>query len=665
MSCIELCAQVMIGIPASVLTLKWPSSEAPASLNNFETMARMHRFQALGKACREHGIEHLCLAHHKDDQAETVLMRLICGHRGLGLSGIGSVSAIPENHGVYGVDGSGALDKLSESGTEPVCRSARQRLRLAEVAFRTEPERSSKVADDSDMSPSEFKDNSLTNILADDNAVKLAIEKRRRALMDLNDAKHESSATKDTTVIGASATAAISGKQKDMKHSLAHRENTMVNETSGLQPWHDQLAKMHIQPPVLEHGGVQILRPFLDFTKADLVATCENYGVQWFEDTTNHDPTLTMRNAIRHLMHHHALPRALQTDRIVNLSKKLRQKAEVLTHLARKELSALDIKMDTWTGTLQVYPREQSFTVCDHSDLTKEVVQRREIESAYLKALVAWVSPRKDITIAQLATIRERMSPPVGAGTIPLFKQHSVFTACGVLVKRERSTIAGSSGQDTASGLRNYAWNISAQPAHASDYIKQRTVISSLTNKRGNKEQEPTWQLFDGRFWLKITNNLDYPIAIRLLLSHDIRVLEKKLNIKLKGIKQNSPRIPVIVQTLPTGDGPAIAIPSLGLTDPEVSDRLKYTVRYKQPSTLLMACLQAQNDRIALGEKTVVGAREEDLVSPSAISTSESRGQVVRKRKRLYEEKEQIAGLEARLNLIRKTKLTAGGGSET
>ena len=47
-----------------------------------ETAARRRRLQALARAARETGAGWLLLAHHRDDEVETVLLRLLRGHRG-------------------------------------------------------------------------------------------------------------------------------------------------------------------------------------------------------------------------------------------------------------------------------------------------------------------------------------------------------------------------------------------------------------------------------------------------------------------------------------------------------------------------------------------------------------------------------------------------------
>ena len=102
-----------------MLELSWPHGTKPSELSNFESEARRLRYQALGQACRESGIDSLFLAHHEDDQAETVLQRLAGGHKGGGLQGIKPCGDIPECFGMHGVHQSGLLDNDTTTPSSP------------------------------------------------------------------------------------------------------------------------------------------------------------------------------------------------------------------------------------------------------------------------------------------------------------------------------------------------------------------------------------------------------------------------------------------------------------------------------------------------------------------------------------------------------------------
>lgn len=82
----------------------------PSRLTNFESLARKHRYQALGRACKNYNIGALLLAHHEDDQMETMIMRLASGHRGRLLRTTKSGVGIPECEGMYGLHQSGKVE---------------------------------------------------------------------------------------------------------------------------------------------------------------------------------------------------------------------------------------------------------------------------------------------------------------------------------------------------------------------------------------------------------------------------------------------------------------------------------------------------------------------------------------------------------------------------
>lgn len=69
----------------------------PKPTRALQATARAARYDLLGGWCQAHGILHLLLAHHLEDQAETFLLRL---GRGSGLDGLAAMAAIAERPGV-------------------------------------------------------------------------------------------------------------------------------------------------------------------------------------------------------------------------------------------------------------------------------------------------------------------------------------------------------------------------------------------------------------------------------------------------------------------------------------------------------------------------------------------------------------------------------------
>jgi len=70
--------------------LSW---QPPAGLRGVQEAARRARYDRLASWCREAGCLHLLTAHHREDQAETFLLRLA---RGSGLDGLAAIPALRE-----------------------------------------------------------------------------------------------------------------------------------------------------------------------------------------------------------------------------------------------------------------------------------------------------------------------------------------------------------------------------------------------------------------------------------------------------------------------------------------------------------------------------------------------------------------------------------------
>ncbi len=74
-------------------TLTWEKPEDPTS--NLQATAREVRYRLMADYCQEHDIQHLLLAQHLDDQAETFLIRL---GRGSGADGLSAMQPISQQY---------------------------------------------------------------------------------------------------------------------------------------------------------------------------------------------------------------------------------------------------------------------------------------------------------------------------------------------------------------------------------------------------------------------------------------------------------------------------------------------------------------------------------------------------------------------------------------
>ncbi len=85
----QLCAR--LGVPHEILQV-----EVRPKGEGLQGEARRARYRALGDLAAEHGLPAICTAHHLDDQAETILMRLQRGSGAAGLAGVRPVRRIGE-----------------------------------------------------------------------------------------------------------------------------------------------------------------------------------------------------------------------------------------------------------------------------------------------------------------------------------------------------------------------------------------------------------------------------------------------------------------------------------------------------------------------------------------------------------------------------------------
>ncbi|KFY62208.1 hypothetical protein V496_04692 [Pseudogymnoascus sp. VKM F-4515 (FW-2607)] len=488
-------------IPTDVLKIEWPEGLNAKEASNFESLARKYRFQALGKACRDHDIHSLFLAHHRDDQAETVLMRMINGHRKDGLCGMRLSGDIPECRGIYGVHQSGLLDSQSA----PVGQ----------------------------------------------------IE---------------------------------SGRGIDL------------NKLRSLDPSNDTASSMGMQ---IESGGIKVYRPLLCFTKQELRDTCEAYDMSWFEDITNADPTLTMRNAIRHIYANNTLPVALQKPSILALAKRLQENRD----------RDMERRSKSFAQKVQIFKFEPSVPYCsvyfEPLDTGRDAISSTEISgtefedaSWWLRAVIQLISPVENITLGSLSTAVQRVFPELESQLEYSSAPRKAFTVAGVMFEP-----APSGMQDTLLSSRTgYNPTASEDSTLAPKRIANRHwIVRPQPFKRGKEPRleimpfqgkdedvywrdNDAWKLFDGRFWIRILNLTSASISLRPFQAQDMQKLKgtklmadleqrEKLLLPLKASKFRYV-LPAIVAEV-DGLEQVVALPTLGIVARDFEKVVKYEVRYR------------------------------------------------------------------------------------
>lgn len=442
-----------LGMPSRILTLPWDGlAGSPSMLPNFESLARRYRFRAMGEYCHRLRISSLLLAHHADDQAETILMRLAKGARGMGLLGIKPCSPIPECEGMYGVHESGIPIKLAK----------------APVII-----------------------NKLPGYFS----------------LDL-------------------------GKSAESSQSPEPVDRSQLR---------------------VESGGVTIYRPLLGFSKERLIATCKALGMEWFEDDTNIDPTVTERNAIRHLYSHTGLSQIVPKSRLLSLTAKLQKTEDLRQQKVDQYIRKCKvISLDTRRGTLLVsFP---FITIDDEGLLVAAMLLRR---------VLMIVTPNPTVTLDQAANVAAR-----------IYSSHDQtkpksFNASGVMFQPL---------QDLDETRGRYIWHIFREPMY-----KRRSPMYpyEVPVRTGNSNMMPHHFLFDHRFWISIDNRMprvDGVLIVRFLDRYDVSKLPGALGLgeesshilrRLLRAVGGDPRwrysLPLVVWKPHVGEEKVVGFPSLGV----------------------------------------------------------------------------------------------------
>lgn len=494
----------------------------PLDLPNFETQARTLRYRVLGTACRDHGCDYLMLGHHKDDHAETVMMRLASGHSSRGILGIQLHTDIPECWGIHGIHRSGLYEANSS--------------RLKRIKQRQEQTHDTRL--------------------------------KSRALVDI--------VPKDFT---------------------------------------------------FERGGVQLLRPLINFNKERLMDTCRANAVEWEEDSTNREPWRTPRNAVREFFQRSKLPVALRKDSMLALSERNRNYIGSQMSVAKNKLNQCDVSVfDIRSGRLVVRLPNRALPedgAHSHTDRTK-----LRVSTAFLLRELAYaVSPQDDIAFGSMEPAVMSIYPELFDSDVSENPMHrpTSFTTGGVHFQRLSWPLSQHRIGPRPSDFRkpppemerlnpDCVWQLTRQPF--SNELPSFTIPPSIMNPSllpDNDSIPPNtypmssvspwspWHLWDGRYWIRILNRSTQHLVVRPLERSDLRVIEttigrdryKALRELLAAAAPEKTRwtLPAIAQVDDSQPSLSrvLALPTLGpgghlaVEDEERHKRVEWQIRYKRP----------------------------------------------------------------------------------
>jgi hypothetical protein len=281
-------------------------------------------------------------------------------------------------------------------------------------------------------------------------------------------------------------------------------------------PYHPERNLLGVQG--IETGGIQIGRPLLTFGKDRLVATCEKYNVPWIEDPSNKDKTLTSRNAIRFILQKHKLPAALSKESLLELSRLKEEQKKASTQHVEDLFNNSDIELDIRTGFLTAIvpePRITGQNIAEAAIPEGAIAEHsKEIRTGLARRLARLVAPEPNL---------ERSSFAVAAEKGDNFTAGGVHFIC--------------SQDESRKGTRK--WTLVRRPLSSKlmpwdpveGYIsKEPNLALSFPPTKDN--QQSTFRLWDGRYWIRIHNSSEHTLWVRPMTSDHISSLRDLLRSK-------------------------------------------------------------------------------------------------------------------------------------
>ncbi|RYP14909.1 hypothetical protein DL765_006051 [Monosporascus sp. GIB2] len=587
-----------MNIQSDIYQLSWAhvlgDYKHPKELPNFESVARKLRYRMFGGSCSRRRIASLLLAHHEDDQYETLLMRLLQGHGSRGLRGMKKATDIPECEGEYGAYQSGYVEDQKQ---------------IHPFYNYNLPKRERKTLRRQLMS-------SIDRLMQDEE------------LCEIRDRE-----------AGGGAGVGNDGYNFDLPE-FDQTKRVLASDVHNID---------------VEDGGLYIYRPLLEFGKDRVIATCLENNIPWWEDQTNHDATLTLRNAVRRLHKSHDLPTALQKPAILDLARRCERRAQAQSAAANRLLSRAVIhEFEPNIGTAVVqFPDfcrlESRREMRSPERRQARTLQQREIAGILIQKMLALVSPEPETPpLNNLQNVISRLFPALASPSeSALTSPAKAFSIAGVHlipVESNRQPRRSTASRQPLTWyltrtpypshlplprFRMPYWSLLKPPKNSHPESDNDDGDHSGSSTRLPWSKWMRWELWDNRFWIRLAHRLPYRIIVQPFAKEHAKPFRELLppddrNRLLALLKRYAPgkvryTLPGIYleedldldNMVPRQDYPSpeptsedelrnsrgalndphpvdvsnmklLALPTLGIQVPGVVHRLRYEVRYRR-----------------------------------------------------------------------------------
>lgn len=332
-----------------------------------------------------------------------------------------------------------------------------------------------------------------------------------------------------------------------------------------------------------EEGGIKIYRPLLKFSKKRLIATAEAAGIEWFEDYTNKDPTLTTRNAIRHMYKSHHMPAALTKPALLNISARCWEVTNTEDYVTRMALAKCHVRnFETRSGVLEIrFPDLTTYT-------PEKPVDLHLLAANMIRKVIMLVTPEEHVSRTSLGVAVESVFPE-------LFQSKgsdspAAFTVAGVEFRaRVKKSPRNKAPSSEPQKKEKCEWLISRQSYLSKPETHPLILAPPRAGSLANTWSE--WTLYDGRYWIRLKNPGPDPVVVRPFRKEDLQKFTSSLDEqrarRLKQVLKIAPgasrwTIPALVLKKRHDQKTIFALPSLTIRSPGLGTGVEWEIRYKK-----------------------------------------------------------------------------------